>query len=423
MRCGPHGIGPAGPASRDGLEGLAAASLGAVSTSISIFLVGALAVQIRATLYLSLKGLGLAVSIYYLAAALAAAPTGLVGEGLGGNRTMRAAAVGAGICLVLIAIVARSLWTLAPILAVAGALDAAMHSSANLFLIRRIAAGRRGLAFGVKQAAVPFTSLLGGLAVPALGLTVGWRWAFAGAAGLAVGAAVLIPRSRTTLAERRRIRRQRAKQADVALAPLLVLATGFGLSMLSITALTTFLVTSAVAAGLSKGMAGLLVALAGATAVLTRIGVGARADRAARARRHLRLVGTMLLLGSAGYVLLAAGAATRLIPLLVIGAVITYGAGWGWNGIFNLAISVSHPAAPAKASGIALTGNRVAGIAGPFLFALVVTHTSYTVAWLAAAAAALAAAATMLAGDGMLAASQARLAAASQAAGDVSQDR
>lgn len=52
----PAGPGPAGR--RGGLAGVAAASLGAVATSLSIFLVGALAVQIRPALYLSLKGLG-----------------------------------------------------------------------------------------------------------------------------------------------------------------------------------------------------------------------------------------------------------------------------------------------------------------------------------------------------------------------------
>jgi hypothetical protein len=77
--------------------------------------------------------------------------------------------------------------------------------------------------------------------------------------------------------------------------------------------------------------------------------------------------------------------------------------------VFNLAVSISHPTAPAKASGITLTGNRIAGIAGPFLFALVVTHSSYSVGWLWAAGATLAAAATMVLGDRMLLASQARL--------------
>jgi MFS family permease len=384
-----------------GLDGLAAAALSAAATSLAIFLVGALAVQIRSALYLSLNGLGLAVSAYYLAAAAAAAPVGRLAESLGGARTMRFAAVGAVICLGLVAAAARNLLALAAILAVAGALDAAMQSATNLFLVRRIAAGRRGFAFGVKQAAVPFTALLGGLAVPAIGLTVGWRWAFAGAAVLAAAAVLVIPQPRSTLADRRRVR---GEQPDVALTPLVVLAVGFGLAMLSISALITFLVTSAVAAGFGKGAAGLLVGLAGGVAVLVRLGAGARADR--RGRRHLRLVGGMLFAGAAGYVLLAAGTACRLAPLTVLGAVVTYGAGWGWNGVFNLAVSVSHPAAPAKASGITLTGNRVAGIVGPFLFAQVVTHFSYPVAWLAAAGSALAAAIIMFAADRMLDASE-----------------
>lgn len=380
---------------RGGLDGMVAASLAAVATSLSIFLVGALAVQIRSAFGLSLSGLGLAVSVYYLAAASAAAPAGRLAESLGGARTMRIAAAGAVICLALVAVAARNLWALAVILAAAGTLDAAMQPAANLFLVRRIATGRRGLAFGVKQAAVPFASLLGGLAVPALGLTIGWRWAFSGAAVLAAVALWAIPAPRTTLAERRRTR---GKQPEVALAPLVVLAVGFGMSMLSIAALTTFLVTSAVASGLAGGLA-----------VLVRVSVGARADQSKG--RHLRLVGCMLVVGAAGYVLLAVGSAARLAPLTVLGALVTYGAGWGWNGVFNLAVSVSHPESPAKASGITLTGNRVAGIAGPFLFALVVTHTSYSVAWLAAALASLAAATTMFLGDRMLSASQARLAA------------
>ena len=390
---------------RSGLEGLAGASLGAVASSLAVFLVATLAVQIRSGLHLSLSELGLAVSVYYLAAAIAAAPAGRLAETFGGARTMKAAAIGAGCCLALVAAVARSLWSLAIMLAIAGAMDATMQSAGNLLLLRRTAIGRRGLAFGVKQAAVPFTSVLGGLAVPTLALTVGWRWAFGGAVGLAALAVLLIPAPRTKLAERRQARAQ--QHLDGALAPLLVLAAGFGLSMLSITALTTFLVTSAVASGMGKAAAGLLVALAGGMAVLARVGVGVRADR--MAVRHLRLVCGMLFLGSAGYLVLAVGSATRLGPFVVLGAVLTYGAGWGWNGLFNMAVSVSHPAAPAKASGITLTGNRLAGIAGPYLFALLVTHTSYTVAWLAAAGAAVAAGTVMFLGDRMLIARQARL--------------
>jgi hypothetical protein len=67
-----------------------------------------------------------------------------------------------------------------------------------------------------------------------------------------------------------------------------------------------------------------------------------------------------------------------------------------------MAISTSYPTAPAKASGITLTGNRIAAIAGPFLFAQVMTHASYATAWVAEAGSAVAAAITMFVGDQLI---------------------
>jgi MFS family permease len=377
------------------LGGVAIAS---VSTSLAVFLVGALAVQIRPSLHLTIGGLGTVVSIYYLSAALSSVPAGRLAESFGGARTMRAAAAGAAVSLACVALLATSAWSLAAVLVVAGMMDAAMQPATNLFLIRRIRAGRRGLAFGVKQASVPFTALLAGLAVPAIALTFGWRWAFLGAAALATVAVLVIPRPRTSLAERRRAREER--EGEVALTPLMVLTVGFGLGMLATAALTTFMVSSMVATGFNKGLAGIVVATAGGAAVLVRVAVGVRADRTMR--DQLPLVSRMLLCGVAGYAVLALATATHIKPLFVGGAIIAYGAGWGWNGLFSMAISVHHPSAPAKATGITLAGNRTAGIAGPSLFALLVTHASYTVAWLGAAGAALSAALVIFGGYRML---------------------
>jgi MFS family permease len=377
---------------------LGGVAIGSVSTSLAVFLVGALAVQIRPSLHLTLGELGTAVSIYYLASALCSLPAGRLAEWLGGARTMRAAATGAAVSLACVALLASSVWTLAAILVLAGMMDAAMQPATNLFLVRRIRTGRRGLAFGIKQASVPFTALLAGLAVPGIALTLGWRWAFLGAAAVAALAMMVIPRSRMSLAEHRRA--WAVRDGDVRLAPLIVLTVGFGLGMLATAALTTFMVSSMVAAGFDKGLAGFVVATAAATAVVVRITVGLRADRSAR--DQLPLVSRMLLCGVTGYAVLALAAATHVKPLFVVGAIVAYGAGWGWNGLFNLAISVHHPNAPAKATSIALTGNRTAGIAGPSLFALLVTHASYTVAWLGACGAALAAAVVIFGGYRML---------------------
>ena len=131
-----------------------------------------------------------------------------------------------------------------------------------------------------------------------------------------------------------------------------------------------------------------------------RILVGLQADR--RGRGHLPVVAIMLASGVIGYAGLALGSADHVGAVFVAGAVVAYGAGWGWNGLFNFAIASSHPHAPAWASGVTQTGGRLAGVVGPLVFGLVATRSSYMVGWLVSAGAALAAAAVMLLGRRLL---------------------
>ena len=51
---------------------------------------------------------------------------------------------------------------------------------------------RHGLYFGIQAAAVPLAVFLAGVAVPAIGSTLGWRWAF--------GFAVIVPLASLVLA-------------------------------------------------------------------------------------------------------------------------------------------------------------------------------------------------------------------------------
>ncbi len=370
--------------------------------SLAVFLVGSLAVQIRGSLRFGPAELGVAISVYYVGAAIGSVPLGRLAEIVGGARVMRGAAACGSAVLLLMAALLRSLPVLAVLLLAAGLVSAATQPATNLFLTRRAPAGRQGLAFGLKQAAVPSAALLGGLAVPALALTVGWRWAFAVAAVLAAGAAVTVPRSRTSLAERRRAPRPTPRPGS--LAPLVVLATGFGLGVFTATGLSAFIVSSAVDAGMRAGDAGLLAALGGAVAVVARVASGARADR--RGRAHLPVVATMLAAGAAGYVALAVGAAQHDQALLVAGVVVAYGSGWGWNGLFNYAIVRSHPEAPARATSVTQVGGRLAGAAGPLAFGLLATHVSYAAAWGVDAGMALAAAAVVLVGRRLLVAAR-----------------
>src|SRR3954463_2194327 len=164
-----------------------------IAVSIPVFLVGGLAVQISDELRFSPAGLGLAVSAYFGASALASVPAGALVERFGSTAVSRWAIALASVSLVGVAVAARSLWTLMAILALGAGANAAGQLASNTSLARHVPPRRQGLSFGVKQAAIPVSTLLAGAAVPAVALTVGWRWAFGLAAALAATAVWLVP--------------------------------------------------------------------------------------------------------------------------------------------------------------------------------------------------------------------------------------
>ena len=378
---------------------LGAVVLGTVACGLPVYLVGTMAIQMRHSLHFGAADLGLAIGAYYLGAALSSVPGSWLAEAVGGARVMRAILIAGCAVQLTIASVASSWALLTVLLFLAGALSGIMNPGTNLFLARRSAVDRQGLAFGIKQSAVPFASLLGGLAVPAVALSVGWRWAFVIGGAVAFGASWAIPASRTSLAERRR-RHRLQPRAEVHTAALAVLAAGLGLGLLATSGCVAFLVSSAVHIGYQKGTAGLVVALASVVAVVCRIASGVRADR--RGAGHFRVISTMMGIGVAGFAALAAGAALDDRLLFAAGAIVALGIGWGWNGLFNFAVVRSHADTPAVATGVTQVGGRLGGVFGPVLIGVVVAHGSYADAWLVAAAAALSGAVVTLAGAWLL---------------------
>lgn len=398
------------PASAEGdARNLLAVVVATASSAMPAFLAGTMAVQIRGSLRFSSADFGLAVGVYYLGAALSSVPASRVAERLGGIRVMRAMAISGAAVLVLLGTEARSWGSLAVLLFAGGCMSGAMGPASNLFLARRSAEQRQGFAFGVKQAAVPLASLLAGLAVPAVVLYLGWHWTFRLSALVALAAALLVPKSRLSLAEQRQ-RRRAATGHRVRRGPLVVLGIALGLGVMAASGTLAFLVSAAVGVGYSKGAAGVLVAVAGATAVASRVMTGVRADR--RGRAHFRVVAVMMLVGTAGFALLATGLAVSSKVVVAVGAVVAFGAGWGWNGLFNFAVVRTHRVAPAEATGITQVGGRMGGVLGPVLFGLVIEHGSYADAWVMAAGAVLCAAGGVVFGRHLLVRQPAEVAAA-----------
>jgi predicted MFS family arabinose efflux permease len=290
--------------------------------------------------------------------------------------------------LISIAVFARSWWHLAVFLMIGGLANAASHPATHLLLARGVSAQRQGLAFGIKQSAIPAATLFAGLAVPLFGTTVGWRWAFVTGAIAALFIAWKIPPIGTN--------NEACPSANSGVRTrsraLLVLALAFGFGTAAAVSLGAFVVESAVVAGMRVETAGLLLALGSAIGLSVRVWLGWNADRSPG--EPLLLVALMLGLGAAGFLLISSGA----VLLVVLGTLLAFGAGWGWTGLFNFAVVKTNPGAPAAATGVTQTGAFTGAALGPLFFGILVERASYGTAWIASGVVALCASAAVLVG-------------------------
>lgn len=366
------------------------------------FLLGAMAVQIREDLEFSEAGIGLGVGAFFLTASGLSAVLGRRAERTGGGPALRLAALWAGTAQLLVAVGARSLTALIAVLAFAGGANALGQPAANLVIARALPAHRQGIGFAVKQSAIPFSTFLGGLAVPALALTVGWRWAFVSAAALALAAAFLVPVAGPAVDDSARPDPSDRRPGNVGagrrlpLPIMAVLALGAALGAAAAGTLGAFLVSAGVDAGLSEGRAGVALSVGSGLGIVCRLWAGVLADR--RTGGHLRWVATMLALGALGYLLFATGEP----GLFLAGLPLAFGAGWAWPGLFNLAIVLANPASPAAATGVTQTGTYLGAVLGPLLFGLVAEHLSFAWSWTLAATTSLLAAGAIWTGRRML---------------------
>ncbi len=378
---------------------------------LPVFLTGALAVQLEASLHVGATAVGGAVSTFFGASALSSVRGGRLAERVGPFKVMLVAVALSLVALVGTGLFVTSYPALLGFLVAGGVSNGTMQPAVNLLLSRAVADHRQGLAFGVKQAAIPTATLLSGLAVPALAITAGWHFAYLAAGGLVllVGTVLLlggrplmpapapapapappragVPTSHVRDAvepgERSEGGHPRASSgADFDVRPLIYLAAAMACAVAASNTLGSFVVPGAVHDGVSPGLAGLLSAAGSVVGLATRVGVGWRADRAgSRGRRaaeaHLRTVATLIAVGAFGFGALAIGNVDVLFPAVLV----AYGGGWGYNGLFNLAVVRAYPETPARATGVTQVGTYVGGMVGPLGFGIVADHLGFDVGW------------------------------------------
>ena len=368
---------------------IAAAMLSNVVSAIPVFLVGANSVAIMRELNLTPFMYGVSIAWYFLVSAIVSAVGGGTGDRFGPPVVMAVGASISGTSLLLVALLPPSWGLLSFLLAVAGSANGLAQPASNSLLARCVQRAQQGLAFGLKQAAVPLATMLAGIGVPLVVVTWGWRWAFGSATVLPLAFLAMLaslPPVRTTATA---LTGSEPKGGS-STSSLRGLAIGAACASAAANGMAAFYVDAAVQAGYSESRAGVWFAVGGMIAVLARVVHGVLADR--RGGGHFRATWRLMLAGGVGFVLLA-GAPTGAARGFA--TVLAYGAAWGWPGLFNFAVVTQNPGGPAKATGVTQAGIFVGGIVGPPAFAVAVQLAGYKMAWLSGGAALAIAAATL----------------------------
>jgi predicted MFS family arabinose efflux permease len=344
--------------------------------SLPVFLIGALAGEIIPALGVTESGIGQLVALYFAVSAVMSYFAGRVVNRLGWLRSLL---VTAGIVVLLGAGVFAappSAFALAGALFLGGLANGISHPAANLALVRSIDPSRQGVAFGVKQAAIPTGTLLSGAALPIIAVPFGWQAAFL---ALAILAAIVLADG---LWLTRQVQRAEGSvrgrpEATYDRTHLWYLAAGAGLGAGASNSVGAFFVLHALDVGVNVGTAGLLLALGGITNIVARLVLGWQADR--RASGHLQRVSMMMVGGAVGVLLLAV--ADGLV-VLAIGTVLAFGVGWGYNGLLHLGTMRLYGHAAASVTGVMQAAQFVGAVAGPLTVGFLVERVSFLAAWM-----------------------------------------
>ena len=331
-----------------------------------------MAPALREAYDLDLKGVGLFLAAEWVGLTLALFPWGLITDRIGERRAL---GLGLGSCGVVMASIGLVEDALAAglLLAVACALGASVQSASGRAVMQWFGPSERGLAFGVRQTAVPVGGVIGALTLPALAETWGVEGAFL-FIGLfclttaLVGYAVVreLPSEGVEAAEVQSVLHDRR---------LWLLSGASGFYVTAQVVLFGFLVLYLhderrySAAGAAAVLAVALVA-----ASVLRIAAGRWSDVLRSRVLPLRRIGIATTATFAAAAVLLGAPNAVVVPLLVAATALS----GAWNGLaFVAAAEVAGSARSGAAIGFQQTALSVTGVVVPPLFAAFVDASSW----------------------------------------------
>jgi sugar phosphate permease len=334
---------------------------------------------------LDLKGFGLLIAAGGLGLAVALLPWGFVADRIGERRALFFGLAGCGLFLACLTFV-DSFLPAALLLALAGASGASVQSASGRAVMAWFGPEERGLAFGVRQMAVPLGGVVAALVLPALARSHGLDAAFLflacfSAAGALIGAAVIreVPEEHVhpedvewTLRDRRLWLLSGASAAYVAA------------QIVTFSFLVLFLHD---ARGLAPRSAAGALAAVHVLALVLRVLVGRWSDVLRSRIVPLRVIGIASFATLSAAALILQAPLAFVVPLLVVGGAISA----AWNGLaFVAAAELAGRARSGAAIGFQQTVLGVAAVVVAPAFAAVVQATSWRVGFALAAVSPLA---------------------------------
>jgi predicted MFS family arabinose efflux permease len=356
-------------------------------STLPVFLLGSAAPAIRTDLRLGSAHLGLIISAFWASMALGGLGTGQIAQ-RAGARTTTCLGLGTAAAAFLGLALSPSSMGLLLFASLAGIGCSLTTPAGDMAMLDVVPPERWGLAYGIKQASLPAASLLAGACTSLL--TARWRWAFAIGMVVSLLAVITLPRREALDRRQRGAERGATVGSSGRLNDVIPIAIAVGLAMSGVAATGAFYVESAVTAGESARGAGVWLAFGSLCGIAGRFLFSWRLGPLAR---PYAVVAGLVGLGSLGVVVFALGGHGFV---LLVGTILAFGAGWGWNGLLTQTVVASHAQAPARASAYLVVGAAAGGLIGPALFGAVVGHLGYRAAWYLCGALFMAAALVLL---------------------------
>lgn len=342
--------------------------------------IGSLSELIRADIPLTESTLGLVSASYFMSSAAFSMAGARLVERIGAAKSLVTSAVVVGIGNAIIGGAVGEYWQLVAVAMILGSTNGMTQPAAN-DLISGSVSQYRGLAYGLKQCALPLAAAVGSVGFSQVALRFGWRSFYLAVVILALSVASVawisahrsaIPRSGISGS----IDHARSRVRSI---PKLLFVGGAGAFVGN--AMTTFYIPASTTAGIDASSAAWAMGVGSMVGVGVRLLLGLLWDRT-----HFDSWKVMAAqFWTWGSALLLLSRMTSF-PVGVLVAVLGFGIGWAWPGLFHLSLSGMNRQSVARATSVIMLGVYIGGLLGPLIVGIVSASVSYAVAWLLCAA-------------------------------------